>query len=80
MSRPAPRNSPLRGASPLTPPPNMPTEVDRQATDLAPARSTARTEEETPRGAKYPRLNCYIDSADEAGRIRASFLAGRGVE
>lgn len=85
MNRPAPRKSTLAGTSPLTPStPIAPPAEEPAAAPTTPAAAPAATTAPKPRRAgtkttaeKYPRLNYYVDSPEEAGRIRAAFLAGR---
>lgn len=84
MNRPAPRKSSLAGTSPLTPstPAAVPVEATpepRPSTAATPAATTPRPRRAATKTTteKYPRLNYYVDSPEEAGRIRAAFLAGR---
>lgn len=81
MNRPAPRKSTLAGTSPLTP--STPIAAPIQEAAAAPSTPAATTPPRPRRvgtkttAEKYPRLNYYVDSPEEAGRIRAAFLAGR---
>lgn len=63
------RKSSLTGSSPLTPP--QPALIESAPTRQATEPTQAQV------AGNYPRLNYYVDSVEQAGRIRAAFLAGR---
>lgn len=79
MNRPAPRKSSLAGTSALTPP---------RAVTPAPVATTSAAAESTASGVSQPapstaekpgarRMNYYVDSTDQSGRIRTAYLLGR---
>ncbi len=80
MSRPERRRSSLAGTSPLTPPP-MPEPASAPAVEAAPLRPAARVAPSTSGGGESgkptrTKMNYYA-SANQDGRIRAAFYAGR---
>lgn len=82
MNRPAPRKSSLAGTSALTPPPSTiaapvaaaPTQPAAPSQSAAPASRPASSTSEKP---SARRMNYYVDSTEQSGRIRTAYLVGR---
>lgn len=80
MNRPAPRKSSLAGTSALTPPaavipaPVAPAAAEAAAPPQARASRPAASTAEKP-GVR--RMNYYVDSTEQSGRIRTAYLLGR---
>lgn len=77
MNRPAPRKSSLAGTSALTPP--APVAPAPAAAEQA-ARPVARVSPPAPSTTEKPgarRMNYYVDSTEQSGRIRTAYLIGR---
>lgn len=78
MSKPEPRKSSLAGTSPFVPPQAPPAATVAPSAPPAAAPTTRAPQSAAKPGGekKNPKMNYYVDQ-DDAGRIRAAFLAGR---
>jgi hypothetical protein len=78
MNRPAPRKSSLAGTSALTPPPATATAPVPGAPAAAPsAVPVSRPVASTTEKPGVRRMNYYVESTEQSGRIRTAYLLGR---
>lgn len=84
MNRPAPRKSSLAGTSALTPPaaaiptPVVPAPAAAEPAAVAPAvAGVTRPAASATEKPGIRRMNYYVDSTEQSGRIRTAYLLGR---